>query len=65
MLRLGCALFGLGAALAGLVLAVRCTLDDKVSGGHLVLAALVAVWAAQRGLEYAWRRCARERDRSN
>jgi hypothetical protein len=62
MLQLACALLALVVALAGLVLAVRCTLDERVSGGHLVLAALFAVWAAQRGLEHAWRRRARRRD---
>ena len=61
MLRLACALLGLGAALAGLVLAVRCTLNDEVSGGHFVLAALFALWAAQRGLEGALQTRARER----
>lgn len=57
MLRLVCALLALALALA-----VRFTLDGRVSGGHLVLAALFAVWAAQRGLEDAWQRRARRRD---
>lgn len=59
MLRLVCAMLALALALAGLTIAVRSTLDGLVSGGHLVLAALFAVWAALRGLEHAWQQRAR------
>lgn len=62
MLRLVCALLALAVAITGLAIAVRFTLDGRVSGGHLVLAALFAVWAAQRGLEHAWQRRAGRRD---
>lgn len=54
-LRVVAALLALALALAGVVLSVRWTLDERVSGGHLVLGALFLLWVAQRGLERAWR----------
>jgi hypothetical protein len=54
-LRVVAALLALALALAGLGLSVCWTLDERVSGGHLVLGALFLLWVAQRGLEHAWR----------
>ena len=38
-------------AVASFALAVHWTLDERVSGGHLVLGACTVVWIAQRALE--------------